>query len=479
MAKPFQEGVGWAFRIRIRGEALYRSGFKSKTEAARAMDALKAERCAAPAQSGRGAHRTSVGVAFSDYARERLPYLKGASQDVRRINRYLRALRLPVVELTPVTLVKEGKRVYWDVTFVEEPVRVIPASLTAHRHRLGKESAQSDRARKHLAGTMMADVTTHHVQALINALRAEGKKSATIHLERSELRRLFKHASAVWKWRRLGGNPAGAELDMPAVEAGRDRVVTNEEWQKVSVHLAAYPNPYAAPLACLMLETAMRSCEPLVHLRWGDIDWRQRVLTLQDAKAGGRKVPLGPGALHVLSQLRKYAPTPPLPDDKVFPTTYEAVKKAWAVSCRKAGLTDVGLHDLRHTSATRFALEFEGNLPVLMVITGHKTAQMAMRYVNIQATQVATMMHKEPLPVAHTAAGYEMGVTAAMDAALEARAHASLETPKGPRSLEPEAPVGAQSLGDARAAEVISAPRPAAGARSGTIIPVDFRRRVA
>lgn len=112
MAKPFQEGAGWAFRIRIRGEALYRSGFKNKTEAARAMDALKAERCAAPAQSGRGAHRTSVGVAFSDYAKERLPYLKGASQDVRRINRYLRALRLPVVELAPVTLVKEGRRVY-------------------------------------------------------------------------------------------------------------------------------------------------------------------------------------------------------------------------------------------------------------------------------------------------------------------------------------------------------------------------------
>jgi len=479
MAKPFQEGAGWAFRIRIRGEALYRSGFKNKTEAARAMDALKAERSFAPVQSGLGPHRTSLGVAFSDYARERLPYLKGASQDIRRINRYLRALRLPVVELTPVTLVKEDKRVYWDVTFVEEPVRVIPASLTAHRHRLGKESAQSDRARKHLAGTMMADVTTHHIQALINALRAEGKKSATIHLERSELRRLFKHASAVWKWRGLAGNPAGKELDMPALDIPRERVVTNKEWKDVSGHLAAYPNPYAAPLACLMLETAMRSCEPLVHLRWGDIDWRQRVIKLRDAKAGARKVPLGPGALHVLSQLKKYAATPPLPDDPVFPTTYEAVKKAWAVSCKKAGLTDVGLHDLRHTSATRFALEFKGNLPVLMVITGHKTAQMAMRYVNIDATQVATMMHDEPLSVEDTAAGYEKGVTAAMDAAFEARAQAEREKSRKPRRREPEAPVGAQSLGDARAAEVISAPRPAAGARSGNIIPVDFRRRAA
>lgn len=35
MAKPYQEGAGWAFRMRIRGEAIYRSGFRNKTEAMR------------------------------------------------------------------------------------------------------------------------------------------------------------------------------------------------------------------------------------------------------------------------------------------------------------------------------------------------------------------------------------------------------------------------------------------------------------
>lgn len=479
MAKPYKEGAGWSFRLRVGGKDLYRSGFKTKADATCAMDALKAELCGAPSPSGLGPHRTSVGVAFSDYARERLPYLKGAEQDARRINRYLRALGLPVVALTPVTLVKDGKRIYWNVSFVEEHARVIPASLTAHRHRQDIESAESDRARKRLATMMMADVTTHHIQALINALRAEGKHSPTIHLERSELRRLFKHASAVWKWQRVGGNPAGAELDMPPLDPGRDRVLTNEEWQRVSVELAAYPNPHAAPLACLMLETAMRSCEPLVHLRWGHIDWQQRVLELPDAKTGRRKVPLGPGALHILSQLKKYAQIPPLPDDKVFPTTYEAVKKAWAVSCERAGVTDVGLHDLRHTSATRFALEFKGNLPVLMVITGHKTAQMAMRYVNVKATEVATMMHKESLDVKHTAAGYEMSVTEAMDAALEAKAQAALEAPKRGRRRVPEARAEAGGAGasglPAKGAEAMSPP----AARSDNVIAVDFGRRAA
>lgn len=233
MAKPYKEGSGWAFRLRAGGEDLYRSGFKTKAEATRVMEEVKAELWGAPAQSGLGPHRTSLGVAFSDYARERLPYLKGASQDVRRINRYLRALRLPVVELTPVTLVKDGKRVYWNVTFLEEPARVIPASLTAHRHRQEDESAESDRARKRLAAMMMADVTTHHIQALINALRAEGKKSATIHLERSELRRLFKHASAVWKWRRAGGNPAGAELERGVTGSSRTKNGNGWRWNSL------------------------------------------------------------------------------------------------------------------------------------------------------------------------------------------------------------------------------------------------------
>lgn len=475
MAKPCKEGKGWAFRLRVAGQDIYRCGFKSEAQARRAMLSAESELNEGPAQSGLGPHRTSLGVAFSDYARERLPYLKGAAQDARRINRYLRALKLPVVDLTPVQLVKDGKRIYWDVAFVQEHERAIPGSLTEHRTRQSCESAESDLVRTRLATMMMADVTTHHVQGLINALRAEGKKSATVHLERSELRRLFKHARAVWKWRFVGGNPAGADLDMPEIEAGRDRVVTNDEWQRLSVELAKYPNPYVAPLACLMLETAMRSCEPLVHLRWRHINWQERVLELSDAKAGGRKVPLGPGALHILTQLREHAAVPPGPDDKLFPTTYEAVKKAWAVAREAAGVHDVGLHDLRHTSATRFALEFKGNLPVLMIITGHKTAQMAMRYVNIKSTEVATMMHGEPLDVAHAAAGYQRGVSAALDDALETR-----RTGKGARpNSGKRAGIVLTEAEGCRVNATTAGTAPTASGRRSNVVVVDFGRRAA
>lgn len=487
MSKPYMEGSGWAYRLRIDGRDLYRSGFSSQASALRDMEKMRVEVTEGPAPSGLGAHRTSLGVAFADYARQRLPYLKGAQQDARRINRYLRALNLPVISLVPVERVSHGKSIYWEVHFVTEAARTIPASLKSHRHAQARASQSSESMRKQLAMTMMAEVTTHRIQVLINALRAEGKGSATIYLERSELRRLFKHAIAVWKWRFAGGNPAGANLDMPTMEGARDRVVSNAEWARLSVELANYPNPHVAPLACLMLETAMRSCEPLVTLCWGHIDWERRVIALPDAKAGKRDVPLGRGAIHILRQLRDHASGSCHPHDRVFPTTYEAVKKGWAVARAAAGIPDVRLHDLRHTSATRFALEFKGNLPVLMVITGHKTVQMVMRYVNVKATDVATLMHGEELDVRHAAAGYQMSVTDALDAVLSSPPQAAHELPEAEEMKESaqttvateNTPVTRTAIPAGTPSMPVMAPRIGRAKPGSNVISVDFKWRAA
>lgn len=456
MAKPYREGAGWAFRSRVEGEDIYQAGFKTEAVARRAMASLIEELRAGTAESGHGPHRTSLGVAFSDYARERLPYLKGAKQDVKRINRYLLALKLPRAVLEPVELVKDGKRVYFRVTF-EAQENQIANSLAAHRAQQAAESAASDKERRRLARMMVADVTTHHIQALINALVDEGKLASTVHNERSELRRLFKHARAVWKWKIVGANPAGVDLDMPTLDDARDRVLSNQEWMRVAKELASYGNPYVAPLACLMLETAMRSCESLLTLRWWHIDWERRVIALPDAKTGGREVPLGPGAIQVLQQLQQMQPNA-APGDKVFPTTYEAVKKAWRTACERANVFDMRLYDLRHTSATRFALEFKGNMPVLKMITGHKTTKMVDRYVNLKASDVSSLMHNEELDPKHAAAGYKMSVLGA----LEATARPQIVSKK-------EASVEAGPPATLMAAEP----------EKSNVIPVNFKRRAA
>lgn len=100
--------------------------------------------------------------------------------------------------------------------------------------------------------------------------------------------------------------------------------------------------------------------------------------------------------------------TCPSPEERILPTTYEALKKAWKTACSVAGVENVHLHDLRHTAATRYALEFNGNIPVLKVITGHKTDIMLMRYIHVSAGHVVAMMHGQSLTHDEAPAGYEV-----------------------------------------------------------------------
>jgi len=438
MAKPYKEGTGWAFRLRELGQDVYRCGFASQAAAAKAQADLLAELRLQDQAAGQGPFKATLAAAFSRYAKERLPYLKGARSDSLIINRYLRALSMPVIRLQPVDDQNDQKgSIYWAVTFVSEDGRAIPKSLTRHRSTQQARAKSVDEARLRLAAMTMADVTTQAVQALINARRAAGYKASTIAHERDELRRLFNHARNRWNWTRPVNNPT-THLDMPAPDQPRDSILTNAQWENLSVALCEAGNEYAPSLFCLMLETAMRSCEPLTTARWRHINWARKILTLPDAKSGGRDVPLGPGAIDILRQLEAHAKAKPgaawSGDDRIFPTTYEAIKKAWAVAralCNRGDtpIGDLRIHDLRHTAATRYALHFNGNLPIIMLITGHKTTEMAMRYINIKADTVAHMLHGFEPDIADSPAGYQASTVQALARAQLAK---QLRTAAGP-----------------------------------------------
>jgi integrase len=396
MAKPYQDGKSWAFRLRLQGQDIFRSGFPSEAAARKEMNTLRAEIENADKASGNGPFQTSLGIALSDYARQKLPYLKSATQEARRINAYLRPLSLPVIQLEALEAPTEGANHqlrHFNVTLVREQGRNIVNSLKAHRAQQAEQNAEVDRLRKQLASTPVADVRLHQVQSLIDAMRDAGSSPATIGLERAMLRSFFNHARQQWKWTRPFDNPAGKGLNLPTVDNARDRVLTQQDWERVHV------------MVCLLLESAMRIGEPLVHVRWSDVDWAHSILHLPDGKTGKRKVPLSPNAVRLLEELRD-ADVDYAPEEKIFRTTYEAIKKAWTQSCKQAGITDIRLHDLRHTSATRYAIEFNGNLPYLKVITGHKTDAMLNRYINIKAEHVALAMHKKEIPPELAPAGY-------------------------------------------------------------------------
>lgn len=399
MAKPYKENGAWSFRLRINDEDVYKGGIETQAQARREADEqrvkLKASR--EPAHAGPG--RTSLGQALLDYGVARLPGMQGGDQEARRINRFLRLQGLPTLKLTPAdeqAHVTEQSAVHWVVTQVPQAVpRKIPQGLTENRQRLAERGQRSDELRRSLAGKLVGKIQPNDIQQLIDQLVREGKGASTIRLEIAVLRQLFSYAIDTWKWGLRDGNPA-ANRKLPKIDNERDRVLSNNEWQRIEEALVFTRNTDVAPALALLLETSMRSGEALVRATWGDFDAQRCILRLRKSKTGWRNVPLGPGAMMVLEQLQEHAPQPVNPADRILPLTYESLKAAWNRVCERAGVHGVKLHDLRHTAATRYCMEFNGNMPLLKLITGHKTDKMLLRYINLKVDDAVRQMHGRP-----------------------------------------------------------------------------------
>lgn len=401
MAKTYLMPTGWAMRLRYRKQEIYLSGFATEAALKKAAAEKKRAIDSAGRPSGLGPWRTSVAQALQNYARERLPSLDGARQDAARINRYLRTLDLDLVQVTRLDH-DDGARCTVELVPCP-PSRTIVASLKKHRETQSERTQRSDQLRAELARTMMADVTAHQVQQLLDAMLADGYKAASVSQECALIRVLFNYARDTWYWPEPLTNP-GSKRKLPKIKNGRERVLSNDEWDQLVAALKLAKNPYVIHAAALLLTTTMRVGEALFTARWQDVDLDRCILRLRRAKAGSREVPLSPEAVAILLHLRDRSGTPD-PKARILPISYETLKAAWNRACALTGIEDAQIHDLRHTGATRYAIEYHGNMPVIKKITGHLTDAMANRYVHINADDVVRMMHGRPVSEGNAPAG--------------------------------------------------------------------------
>lgn len=163
-------------------------------------------------------------------------------------------------------------------------------------------------------------------------------------------------------------------MKLPRVPAGRVRYLQPGELRTV---LEACPE-WLRPIAGLLAFTGMRRGEVL-GLRWLDVDKRGgRILLPQTKNGEGRIVWLNALASQVLDSLRAGAPT-----GRVFPASDtvspENVSLAFLRACRKVGIADFRLHDLRHTAASWLRMQ-GADIHTVALLLGHKDLRMAARY---------------------------------------------------------------------------------------------------
>ena len=70
-----------------------------------------------------------------------------------------------------------------------------------------------------------------------------------------------------------------------------------------------------------------------------------------------------------------------------FPVTPNGFRLAWDRLRRRAGLSDLRFHDLRHEAISRF-FELGLNIPEVAVISGHKDPRMLFRYTHLRAADL-------------------------------------------------------------------------------------------
>jgi integrase len=137
--------------------------------------------------------------------------------------------------------------------------------------------------------------------------------------------------------------------------------------------------PTAAAALRLLLFTGCRLRE-ILHLQWDYVDLERGCLFLPDSKSGRKTVILNAPALAVLNGLERIGPYVVPGDDPEQPR--HDLKRPWDAVTKRAGVTGVRLHDLRHTYAS-FGAGGGLGLPIIGRLLGHSQPATTARYAHL------------------------------------------------------------------------------------------------
>jgi integrase len=135
----------------------------------------------------------------------------------------------------------------------------------------------------------------------------------------------------------------------------------------------------AAAALRLLLFTGCRLRE-ILDLRWEHVDFERGCLFLPDSKSGRKTVILNAPALAVLNAIERIGPYVLPGDDPERPR--RDLKRPWDSVTKRAGLTGVRLHDLRHTYAS-FGAGGGLGLPIIGRLLGHAQTATTARYAHL------------------------------------------------------------------------------------------------
>lgn len=213
-------------------------------------------------------------------------------------------------------------------------------------------------------------------------LITEGKAPATVNRYLASLKAILNRAHKDW-----GTLTTVPPFRLLRLDNARYRWITEEEEQRL---LDAAPD-HIRNLIIFLVDTGARKSEAL-NLTWTDVDLdrkpRPAVNFMQTKSGKPRSVPLTNRVTEMLRGLLLKRPESlehvflyqPFFGGEIVP--YKQPHGSWKNVCKRAGVSDIVMHDLRHTFASRLVTRGVSLLAVSNLL-GHASIKMTQRYAHL------------------------------------------------------------------------------------------------
>lgn len=255
----------------------------------------------------------------------------------------------------------------------------------------------------------METITPQEIAALVRSLLSRGYAPATCNRLLAVLRYLYTLAA---RWELIDPRCQPARTVKDLKEDNRiERYLSREEAHRLLAAARTSLNAQLADLVGLLLYTGARRSEAL-QARWCDVDRHQRLWRIPRSKSGKvRHIPLSSAAMLLLS--RRFAARSVHEPAQGFifanPATkrpYTAFSASWKTTCRRAGLTGLRIHDLRHSFAS-FLVNAGHSLYEVQALLGHANSRTTARYAHLSRERLFDAVEAIPVIESRDAARSE------------------------------------------------------------------------
>ena len=132
-----------------------------------------------------------------------------------------------------------------------------------------------------------------------------------------------------------------------------------------------------------------------MNLTWNQVDLGRGIIRVEQTKSGKKRlIPVNKDVYAVLVRIKGETQA----GKYVFPNPkteqpYTEVKKSFKAACKRAGISDLRFHDLRHTFATRL-IGLGVDLITVRDLLGHFSVRVTQRYTHSNQNQKEDAVRK-------------------------------------------------------------------------------------